>query len=73
MTDTTGITPETAKYLDSDDALDESWVAGYNRGLDVGTARAESRVRLGLPIERGSEAPAGIQVGLPYRGKSETG
>lgn len=32
--------------------MTESETRAYNRGYDIATARAESRLRLGLPIER---------------------
>ena len=38
-------------YETFDDDLDEAMTRAYQRGFDVATARATSRVRLGLPIE----------------------
>ena len=33
-------------------SIDEAMALAYQRGLDIATARAENRIRLGLPLER---------------------
>lgn len=49
-----GMMDDHARGVELDEQAD-SYAEGYLRGYDVATARAESRVALGLPIERGED------------------
>ena len=41
-------------------SIDEAMALAYQRGLDIATARAENRIRLGLPLDRYENIPPGL-------------
>ncbi len=46
------MTSDAAIWISPTPYADEQSACAYLRGIDVASARAESRVRLGLPLER---------------------